>query len=220
MSSPRPVRVASVTWHWSCDRSAVLHGVTALRVFVALNLAAATRAAIHAAAEPLRLVAGRAVSWTREPALHVTLKFLGDVSDELVARLVRDLGPAVATVPPLVLDVGGVGGFPSLARPRVLWIGVAPNSPLPLLYQRVDAACAVLGLPRESRPFHPHLTIGRVRPGTPLDARLVAREAEQVRLRIQEPVSTVDIMESVLGPGGAQYRILEAIPVVGQIGEV
>jgi 2'-5' RNA ligase len=184
-----------------------------MRTFVALNLSPETRAALHSAAEPLRAALDRAVSWTREPALHLTLKFLGERPEEFVSRLGAGLRSAVRGVPACRLDIGGVGAFPSPRRPRVLWIGIATNSDLTQLYQRVEAVCTTLGAPREPRPFHPHVTLGRVRDGARLDAGALVEAATAVQVRRQERVSTVDVMESVLGQGGARYRVVEAAPL-------
>jgi 2'-5' RNA ligase len=184
-----------------------------MRSFVALNLSSEARAALHSAAEPLRVALDRAVSWTGEPALHLTLKFLGERSEEFVSRLATGLWSATRGLPTCTLDIGGVGAFPSLRRPRVLWIGVAANSELTTLYQRVESVCTTLGAPRERRPFHPHVTLGRLREGAVVDASALAQAATAVQIRRRERVSTVDVMESVLGQGGARYRVVEAVPL-------
>ena len=191
-----------------------------MRTFVALNLSPDRRAELHAAVEPLREALGRAVSWTREPALHLTLKFLDDRSGDFVAQLTGRLAGPLRRLPPIRLEVGGVGAFPSLGRPRVLWVGVAANPDLSRLYQEVESACAALGVPREGRAFHPHVTIGRVRAGARLDAALLTREAEAVRFRTVDRAPMVDVIESVLGPGGARYRVVSALALGGDSEEV
>lgn len=190
-----------------------------MRTFVALNLSPETRAALYAAAEPLRAALDRGVSWTREPALHLTLKFLGERSEAFVSRLGAELRATTRGLSPCTLDIGGVGAFPSLGRPRVLWVGVASNSGLAELYQRVETACAALGAERETRAFHPHVTLGRVREGARVDAVALAQSAAAVHLRREERVSTTDIMESVLGRGGAMYRVVDAVPLGGDNSE-
>jgi len=96
---------------------------------------------------------------------------------------------------------------------RVLWFGVEANAALDELYQHVELACLVLRVPRESRPFHPHVTIGRVREGVRLDPASIVRESLTVRLGLRERVGTVDVMESVLGQGEARYRVVHAVPL-------
>lgn len=187
-----------------------------MRTFVALNLSPERRAELHVAVEPLRIALGRAVSWTGEHALHLTLRFLGEQPPELADRLCERLAGPLAGLPPVDLDLGGVGAFPSLARPRVLWMGVAANPDLSRLYQEVDSAVAALGVPREERAFHPHVTIGRVRERVRVDTGALAGATDEVRYHAREPVAAVDVMESVLGPGGARYRVLCAVPPGGE----
>jgi 2'-5' RNA ligase len=184
-----------------------------MRTFVALNLSPETRAALYAATEPLRTALDRGVSWTREPALHLTLKFLGERPEEFVSRLGSELRATTRGVPACALDIGGVGAFPSLRRPRVLWVGIATNSGLTELYQRVETACAALGAERETRAFHPHVTLGRAREGARVDSVALARSATEVNVRRHERVATADIMESVLGREGATYRVVDAVPL-------
>jgi 2'-5' RNA ligase len=191
-----------------------------MRTFVALSLAVEARTALYAATEPLRTAIDRGVSWTREPALHVTLKFLGERSDEFVARFADRLEEAVRDVPPAILDLGGFGAFPSLARPRVLWIAVRSNPALSALYQAVESTAVVFGAERESRVFHPHVTLGRVREGVLVDLTRLAAVGNAIRFAARERVDTVDVMESVLGRGGASYRVMRAVPIRHEAREV
>jgi len=184
-----------------------------MRTFVALNLSPETRAALYAAAEPLREALDRGVLWTREPALHLTLKFLGQCPEEFVSRLAAGLRSETRGLGAFPLDIGGVGAFPSLRRPRVVWVGVVSNAELTQLYQRVESVCTSLGAPREPRDFHPHVTLGRMRERARADAGALAEAATAMHVRRQERVSTVDVMESVLGQGGARYRVVDAVPL-------
>jgi 2'-5' RNA ligase len=97
----------------------------------------------------------------------------------------------------------------------VLWIGLAPNPALDPLYESVERACDAAGLGRERRPWHPHVTLGRVREGARIDARALARAAEAVRPDVTFTVNTVDLMRSELAPAGARYTCLGACPLEG-----
>ncbi len=116
------------------------------RCFVAVTLGDPTRAAVIEYLERLRAtVAG--VAWTRPENLHLTLKFLGDVAAARVPSLTERLRLAVAAEPAFTVRVGGVGAFPSLARPQALWVGV--GSPrVAALAAAVESACE----PRASSP--------------------------------------------------------------------
>jgi RNA 2',3'-cyclic 3'-phosphodiesterase len=184
-----------------------------VRTFVALNLEPSVRTAIHDASATLRELLGRGVSWVAEPSLHVTLRFLGDRQPSFVDALRDRLTPALATHRPVVLDLASIGAFPSLRRPRVLWWGIASNPAVARLYHDVEDACTSLGVEREGRAFHPHVTLGRVRDGASLDLRALERQATEVSLHVRTTVLSVDVMESVLGPGGARYRVAASVPL-------
>ncbi|MGZ8414440.1 MAG: RNA 2',3'-cyclic phosphodiesterase [Gemmatirosa sp.] len=184
------------------------------RLFVAVNLPAEVRAAVHAAIAPLADAEPRAVAWVREPNLHVTLRFLGERPVGLVHDLAARLVDVAGALPTFDLGLGGLGAFPSLRRPRVLWIALESNVVLAELYQKVDDACASLGVKREARAFHPHVTVGRVRDGALITAeRLEDAVAALSPDRWSFPVNTVDLMSSELGRGGSQYVRLAAAPL-------
>jgi RNA 2',3'-cyclic 3'-phosphodiesterase len=151
----------------------------------------------------------RGVAWVATDNVHLTLKFLGQVD---VARLgeVRDaLDRAVSAARPFDLSVHGLGGFPTAARPRVIWAGVGDGvAPLADLAARVDAALERVGFEREARPFSPHLTLGRVREPR-RDPRLEAAIVEGGGERFGTlHVTRVSLMRSDLSPRGARYAVL------------
>lgn len=133
-----------------------------LRAFVALRLSGELEHAIELFVEPLR-ISGGGVRWISRDNLHVTLRFLGAA---VPAAKIRALDPALgrvaATTEPFTIRVRGTGGFPDLARPRVIWLGLFADPLIPLA-ARIEAAARECGLPPEPRPYSPHLTIGRVR---------------------------------------------------------
>lgn len=197
---------------------------TSLRLFVALNLPAELRASLYAtvreATAPLVEEAPRAVAWVPEPNLHVTVRFLGARPAALVEPLREALDLAASAVHVHDLALGGLGAFPGIQRPRVLWIGIEMNVALAALYQKVDDACWRLGIVREARPFHPHVTIGRVRMGARVPAgRLAAAARALTTNRWTMPVETVDLMSSELASGGSRYARLAAAPLSPAAGD-
>lgn len=178
-----------------------------MRLFVALNLPDGVRRALWAAAAPVREL-GLQVKWARPEGIHVTLKFLGEVPGEREPELRAALGRAAVGGGALSLGVGGFGAFPGIDRPRVIWAGLDPDPALDLLQQRVEQQFVPLGFPSETRPFRPHLTLGRAA----RDARPKAcdgLEETLVGLRHRETtlIMTVDLMQSVLQSAGAVYQI-------------
>lgn len=184
-----------------------------MRLFVAVNLPSEVRAAAWSAVEPLRAAVPSGVSWTREEALHVTLRFLGEQPPALADDLAGRLAPALADAASPRLDFTSVGAFPTMRRPRVLWIGGPSNSALARLYQEVQRACASLGFDPEDRPFRLHVTVGRVRQGARIDPEALARAAAEVTIDAGFSARTVDVMESELSPAGARYRVVAAVPI-------
>ena len=184
-----------------------------MRLFVALNIPPELRVAAWVAVEPLRTALPTGVAWVREDALHVTLRFLGEQPDTVPDALAAALAPELARAERPTVRLEKVDAFPSMRRPRVLWLGGPANSALARLYQEVQGACATLGFEPEPRPFELHVTLGRVRPGARVDPAELARGAEQVRLDAEFVASSVDVMESVLGPGGSRYRVVAAVPI-------
>lgn len=179
-----------------------------MRLFVAVNLPAATRRAAWEAAAPLR-AALLPMRWVAEPAIHITLKFLGEVDEPLVPDIAAALDAAVREVRAFELALGGCGAFPDQHRPRVLWLGIAQHSALELLANDVERALSAFGFESELRPFQPHLTLGRAekraRPG---DFRGLDKLVARVEFAAVMPVESVDLMHSVLGREGPTYAVL------------
>jgi RNA 2',3'-cyclic 3'-phosphodiesterase len=149
--------------------------------------------------------------WTAPGRWHLTLLFLGAVPDRQVGDLAAALGPQVRAGAPRRLLLAGAGRFGSVRRPQVAWIGVDGDVPaLADLAGRLAAEARALRLEVEERPFRPHLTVGRWRPGRPADGRLLDRLAGY---RGPEwPVREVRLLESRPGPRPA-YEELAAWPL-------
>ena len=186
-----------------------------MRLFVAVTIPSATRHAIRDAVAPLEAL-GMPLQWVAEENLHVTLRFLGAVPDKDTGPIGDALAAAVRGARPFDVTMGGVGGFPDLALPRAVWIGVERLPALELLANDVAVALSGFGFEPELRPFHPHVTIARSRRNAgrrglaPLDA--AARAVDYSGLLA---VEGVDVMASRIGRGGSQYRSLKHCPLEG-----
>jgi 2'-5' RNA ligase len=187
-----------------------------IRSFIAILLTDAVREAVAAATERLRPLCG-AVAWVPPQNLHVTLQFLGGQSEERLAAAEAGLDDAAARSAPIDVTVHGIGAFPGLERPRILWIGMAQGAlEVRALQARVADALAAQGFPREDRPWHPHLTIGRV-----FDERRWRRDAgPPLRSALAQlatttfgtlPIAEVALMRSDLSPAGARYTTRRAV---------
>lgn len=179
-----------------------------MRLFVAINLPDDTRAAVHEAAAPLRDVAPE-LRWVAAERLHLTVRFLGEQSEEMVPALADVLADAARKSQAIPLTVAGVGAFPGFRRARVVWLGVDYEPKLELLYHDVETACMSLGFEVEGRAFRPHLTLGRAPVRLPEErARDLQRAARGIRFRTTTTVTSVDLMHSELGGGGPRYRMV------------
>jgi 2'-5' RNA ligase len=176
-----------------------------MRLFVAVNLPAPTRAALWHAVEPLRR-AGYPFRWVREDAIHLTLKFLGEVSSDREGDVIEAIDRATEGIASFTLALGGFGAFPNPRRARILWVGCEPVPSLELVYHRVEEGMHVAGFPLEGRPFRPHLTLGRLqRDARPAKLHGLDGALERLSYASELTVQSVDLMESELTRAGARY---------------
>jgi RNA 2',3'-cyclic 3'-phosphodiesterase len=184
-----------------------------MRLFLAVDFAQDLRRALREATAPLRTLLPDA-GWVAEDRLHLTLKFLGEQPESLIQPLAVAMNGIAARHWPVPMRLGGVGAFPNLRRPRVIWVGIAPTAKLELLQNDVEESCATLGLEVEGKPFRPHLTIGRLR-GT--EDRAAVRElagvAREIRFRADTIISTIELVHSTLTPDGPRYAHLASAPL-------
>jgi RNA 2',3'-cyclic 3'-phosphodiesterase len=179
------------------------------RVFVAIELPVAVRRRLIEHIDGLRdTMAEVRASWCREENLHLTLKFLGDTPVTRVEGLAQAARLAASKVEPFEIVIGGCGAFPPRGQPRVLWIGIDdPSGQLALLRTALESECANVGFPREDRPFHPHLTIARIR--KPHDSRhLAATHKEMVFERETVRASELAVIRSELRSEGSRHTVI------------
>jgi RNA 2',3'-cyclic 3'-phosphodiesterase len=160
-----------------------------------------------------------AVAWTQPVQIHLTLNFLGSVEQGRLPEIQRAVEQACQRGEPHFLQARGLGCFPGLARPRILWSGLDGAVPvLEGLKRRLDESLARLGCPSDERPFHPHLTIGRVKKLAGNDQRRLAATLPQWR-RTEFGLWTVErieLMQSVLLPSGAEYARVQSFPLAAR----
>ncbi len=189
-----------------------------LRTFVAVELPQDVLAALGRSQRSLDArLRSRALRWTRPEGIHLTLKFLGDTPTELLPEVERRLQESLAGVPPFGLELAPLGVFPNARATRVVWVGLAGDlQALAEIQRRVEDSIAPLGYPTEKRSFSPHLTLARVADTATADERrdvgsAVATAAPPPRTRFE--VGEVSLMRSQLGPGGARYTRMLAVPL-------
>lgn len=180
-----------------------------VRTFVAVEIDEAIRRAAGKLVEELR-TASADVGWVAPQNMHLTVKFLGDVTAEKIPQVCDTVAQAVAGVGPFDLEIRGVGAFPNVARPRTLWVGTGGGeAQLNLLAKRVETALVEMGFAREDRPFHGHLTLGRIRRPNQALAALAPMLKQRADLILgQTTVHEVVVFSSQLQRGGPIYEEL------------
>jgi RNA 2',3'-cyclic 3'-phosphodiesterase len=190
------------------------------RLYLAINLSDDVRAAVFEATAPLRRAAPT-MRWVPPEHLHLTMKFLGATASEVSEPLIDVLSVVAAGHATFAMEIAGLGAFPNLRRPRVVWLGVTADPRLELLHNAVETCCATLGHAIDGRVFRPHLTLGRAPGGAdggadPDTAAALRVAARSVRLRESSPVGAVDLMRSELSRGGVRYSVLASMPLAGR----
>jgi len=190
-----------------------------IRAFIAIELPDPVRESLSSLITSLRPREHPCVKWVDPQGIHLTLKFLGNIAPDLVPRIIGAIAPAAQGTSPLKLQIGGLGVFPNLPRPRVIWVAVTGEvDPLIALQRDIDQALLPLGFAIEKRPFSPHLTLGRLRerasPGerSSIGKLITATESEGGP---PMEVNQISLMRSTLTPSGAIYNRIASIELKG-----
>ena len=179
-----------------------------MRLFIALNLPKKERERIYRAARRFR-EEEMPVRWLEPENFHVTLKFLGEVRQDRVPAVEDAVARVAGSTKSFTTEFGGFGAFPTIRRPRTVWLGVGANPELRCLKQDVEWALGDVGFNAETRAFHPHITLGRAddRGGAGafrgLDDLMASMD-----FRGDLRVHTIDLMRSHLSRDGAWYSVL------------
>lgn len=188
-----------------------------LRAFLASELPASLQDAIQSATSGLRQTLGDdLIRWTPTHNIHLTLKFLGDVSPSNLDLIKQMLTREAAQFSAFDLEVESVGSYPTSRRPRVLWVGLNAPASLISLQHAIESAASRLGYESEERGFSPHLTIGRVRPNVSaadLQKIRAALEGTKIGKIGSAHVDAVHLFKSDLLPTGSVYTKLFSAPL-------
>ena len=155
---------------------------------------------------------GADVRWVKPLNVHLTLKFLGEINEKDVYRIIEAVEGTCRKYTAFNLEVSGAGVFPNKRYPRVLWVGINGNGTFSALQQEIEDAMASMGFEKENRKFVPHLTLGRFRSSIGKEELLDKIELHQANKFGVIDVKTVSFMKSDLGPAGAKHtRVAEIL---------
>ena len=181
------------------------------RAFIAIDLPESVKSFLSEAQEALKLYGFR-VKWVRPQNIHLTLKFLGDTATADMNKIAEAMRLAARDCPGISLAARGIGVFPNVRRPRVIWAGLDGQLEiLANLQQTLDAHLADAGFARDSRPFKSHLTLGRVKGKIAPDR--IKTAVDKLKEFESEPfgISEIILFKSELRPTGAIYTRVQAI---------
>lgn len=183
-----------------------------MRTFIAIELPEPVKEALGALSRRLQRP-GERVTWVPADRIHLTLRFLGELDEEAIAKLSAILSDEYAGMAPFALSVAEVGAFPNVRRPSVIWAGVGPVDGGVQAAQAVaEQAARASGLPAEKKAFRPHLTLARIRDRRAASGLTARLEAERGFVGGEFTVGRVSLFSSELTPKGPIYRGLGEFP--------
>lgn len=183
-----------------------------MRSFLGLDVTEPVRDRLRELARPLGSLSSLKVVESKN--YHLTVKFLGDVSQRQRRNLDSGLQRMLPPVGPLDLNVRHLGTFPNLEPPSVVWAGIEPTDSLLTVFEAVEKVATGLGFDPEDRDFHPHVTLARVKDENRERKALIEWLQTRGNEEIAEfQVDELTLFESVLEPGGPEYSRLESWPL-------
>ncbi|MGQ9508237.1 MAG: RNA 2',3'-cyclic phosphodiesterase [Thermodesulfobacteriota bacterium] len=189
-----------------------------LRTFLAIELPTA----IHKRLEEIQreLKESEAdVRWVDPKKIHLTLKFFGYIEEKDIEPIVESIGKSLQKISPFFLRVKGIGGFPNLKNPRILWVGLEDSSGiLSSLQIQLEEEFERIGFRHEDRPFHPHLTLGRMKSNRGRNELIEKMERLKGKDFGKFQVEKVILYKSDLRPTGPLYTPLKEVRLEGFVG--
>ena len=187
---------------------------SAWRIFCAIEIPQDIRSQLQDHIRRLQqAVPQNEASWTRPENIHLTLKFFGNVGQDKIPKVSQAMARAVEGLAAFRFRLAGTGTFPKHGSPRVLWIGVEDSHErLAALQQRLEEQCEKEGFPKETRPFHPHLTIARLR--KPKGARELASLHQSTAFEeVETSVLELLLFRSESSSAGSKYTVISRHPL-------
>ena len=185
-----------------------------IRAFIAIELPAELRLALDQLQALLKSSRQSSVKWVDADSIHLTLKFLGNITSDSIAEITRAMEEAARVILPFNLEVKGLGAFPNLKRVQVVWVGIGGElDKLSQLQQRIESNLAPLGFTPESRAFKAHLTLGRIRNQASLNERQQLGEliGETKFESCTIKIDAINLMKSQLTREGAIYSRISSV---------
>ena len=188
-----------------------------IRSFLAVKLPAPLKEELERVQNRLRSELPK-LAWVKPSGMHLTVKFFGDIELDQVEEIQEYVQRVVQRLTCFSLEVQGLGVFPNIRMPRVLWAGISGEAEiLSRLVYDLDEALETLGFPKEGKPFNPHLTLARIKS----QGREVGEVLEKKKLLVPAvaigsiDVTQVSLFKSELRPSGSVYTCLWDVSLPG-----
>jgi 2'-5' RNA ligase len=187
-----------------------------IRCFSCVALEHEVKRALERFVAELRRIAP-SLKWAPVPSLHITLKFCGEIPVDSVAALSERYASALSNFPGFRVSLEGLGCFPGLRNPSVIWVGIREGKKeLASLFERIERESVAVGVPPERRSFSPHLTLARARFPEDVPVDLIGRIRDGTTPSFVVNVTETIFMKSVLTPSGPIYSPIQAYPFSGE----
>lgn len=174
-----------------------------IRAFIAVPFEDNVKSEILKVIDSLKPYAAGHVRWVTNDNIHLTLKFLGNIDDYQIKR-VKDAMDTLKDVKTFNMDLYKIGGFPSLLKPRVIWIGMKQEDKIKYLFDRINALISDIN--KEGREFSSHITIGRVKNHLNGDKLEKIKKLWEDKIICSSTVNRIVLFQSILSPKGAVYK--------------
>jgi len=183
-----------------------------MRLFIALNIPEEIKEKFVLLTKRLKYKTKK-ISWVKEQNFHITLKFLGEVKEERLPAISEAASRCVKEIIPFTIMFAGVGAFPNIKNPRIIWAGVKEGSAeLKSVAAAIEDSFEKLGFAKENRPFSSHLTLGRVRSVRAASFSFEGLADDFGSFKAEK----IDLMQSILGPSGPEYKCIESFVFGGK----
>lgn len=183
-----------------------------MRIFIGIKLEEDIRAQIEKELKPFKKMK-TPIRWTEPENIHLTLKFVGEVSADVYPEMERAVASGHFGLKPFRINFRGLGKFPAGDEVHIFWAGIEPVVELETLFRRIEDILIRFGVEKETRRFLPHITVGRNRARFPFKS-LLDELAKKSDVRLGESIaSSFQIFESRLTPGGPIYTVRQEVAI-------
>lgn len=179
-----------------------------MRTFIAIKLPIQVQSSLSLLQNQLKN-SKAPVRWVKPENIHLTLKFLGEVTEEKIEMIMQIMKDITSDKAAFHVHIGTLGAFPKINRPRVLWVGIDKgNQEIKEIAEQLENKIVALGIPKEEKPFSSHITLGRLKSSLNCQG-LIQKLSELKCADLQFLVSKITLYKSTLTPQGPIYEIVD-----------